>query len=414
MQVKEIKIDDYSYNLPNHRIAKYPANERDQSKLLYYKSGEISTKHFGEIHSLLSPETLLVMNNTKVIHARLVFYKTTGARIEVFCLEPLMPADYSQNFQQTERCIWKCAIGNLKRWKSGILQMNFSVNNINFILQAKQLNNDGRSYNVEFSWKAIDNELIEKPSFVQVLEITGKIPIPPYLNREAEECDTNSYQTVYSKSKGSVAAPTAGLHFTDSVFNSLKNNNIACEEITLHVGAGTFVPVKCEQIGDHPMHTEHFSVSKKCLTKIIAHLGKITAVGTTSVRTLESLFWLSIKLQKQLHSAELHIAQWEVYNLEGSQNVNTALNWLLQYMEKNNMTELRASTAIIIVPSYSFRVVNSIITNFHQPKSTLLLLIAAFVGNSWKDIYNYALQNDFRFLSYGDSSLLIPCCKTDI
>lgn len=397
---ENIRIEDYSYELPNDRIAKYPLEQRDQSQLLVYNQGEVSKDQFLNIDRYFDSDTTCVFNNTKVIQARLKFYKETGAQIEIFCLEPIEPSDYILAFQQTEKITWKCIVGNLKKWKNQDLKKKISINNIEIELTASKVSGEGNSQIIEFSWN--DNSF----TFSEILENIGLTPIPPYLNRESEIIDKDRYQTIYSKLKGSVAAPTAGLHFTDKVLKKLKEKQINFEEVTLHVGAGTFIPVKSETINNHEMHTEHF-VIKKSTIKNLLNSKKIVAVGTTSVRTIESVYWLGVKLL-QNNYFDSHISQWEVYKLSDDINKTDALNALLNYMDNMNVEELHASTQIMIFPGYQFKMVDILITNFHQPKSTLLLLIAAFIGDNWKKVYDFALNNNFRFLSYGDSSILIP------
>lgn len=397
---ENIRIEDYSYELPNDRIAKYPLEQRDQSQLLLYNQGEVGKDQFLNIDRYFDSDTTCVFNNTKVIQARLKFYKETGAQIEIFCLEPIEPSDYILAFQQTEKITWKCIVGNLKKWKNQDLKKKISINNIEIELTASKVSGEGNSQIIEFSWN--DNSF----TFSEILENIGLTPIPPYLNRESEIIDKDRYQTIYSKLKGSVAAPTAGLHFTDKVLNKLKEKQINFEEVTLHVGAGTFIPVKSETINNHEMHTEHF-VIKKSTIKNLLNSKKIVAVGTTSVRTIESVYWLGVKLL-QNNYFDSHISQWEVYKLSDDINKTDALNTLLNYMDNMNVEELHASTQIMIFPGYQFKMVDVLITNFHQPKSTLLLLIAAFIGDNWKKVYDFALNNNFRFLSYGDSSILIP------
>jgi S-adenosylmethionine:tRNA ribosyltransferase-isomerase len=400
--VKEIHIDDYDYELPNDRIAKYPLPERDESKLLVWKNKKITESTFRHLSEFIPENTLLVFNNTKVIQARLIFRKKTGAPIEIFCLEPEEPSDYAQAFAQTHSCTWSCLVGNSKRWKGGKLE--YQTTEIQ--CTAERINQTGEIQTIRFEWDNPDW------TFADVLEKCGELPIPPYLNRKTEISDKETYQTIYSKIKGSVAAPTAGLHFTDAVFQSLKERNIDREELTLHVGAGTFKPVKSETLAGHEMHSEWFSVKKQVIEQLIKKEGQIFAVGTTSVRTLESLYYIGVILEKNpgAHSEELTIPQWTPY-LESeshcSISASAALQNILNYMERNNMETLTTHTQILIAPGYSFKIVNGMITNFHQPKSTLLLLISAFVRGKWREIYDYALANDFRFLSYGDSSLLM-------
>lgn len=397
---ENIRIEDYSYNLPDEKIAKYPLQERDQSQLLVYNQGDISKDNFINLNNYIDSDSTLVFNNTKVIQARLAFNKSTGAKIEIFCLEPIEPADYNLAFQETEKLKWKCIVGNLKKWKSGKLSKRISVENTEIDLQAERISSDANSHIIEFTW---NNDSI---NFSQILENVGVTPIPPYLNRESEVIDKDRYQTIYSKLKGSVAAPTAGLHFTERTLEKLKQKNISIAEVTLHVGAGTFKPVKTETIDEHEMHTEHFIINKKTIENLIK-ANKIVAVGTTSVRTIESIYWLGVKLLAN-QSFESHISQWEAYKLENNISKIDALNAIVQFMDSKNIDQIDASTQIMIFPGYTFKMVDVLITNFHQPKSTLLLLIAAFIGENWKNAYDFALNNEFRFLSYGDSSILIP------
>ena len=404
--LKNINIKDYTYNLPSEKIAKYPLTKRNNSKLLIYKDKKVSQANFNALTEILPAETLLVLNDTKVIQARLHFWKETGAKIEIFCLNPYEPADYSQAFNAIGKCKWKCIVGNLKKWKNQILIKKFTIDNTEYQLTANRVGEEQDSQIIEFQWKS---EL----TFGTILENIGTTPIPPYLDRKAEQNDKQTYQTVYSKFDGSVAAPTAGLHFTKDVFDKLQKKNISTSEITLHVGAGTFRPVKSDTIGEHEMHTENFYVTRTNLQKYISNLGNITSVGTTSMRSLESLYWLGVKLLNKNSQIEnkLFISQWEVYNMPQNIDPKIALEALIKYMSLKNIETLYAATQIIIAPGYKFRIVNNLITNFHQPRSTLLLLVAAFVGNNWKKIYNYALTNEFRFLSYGDSSYLT--CTTN-
>ncbi len=400
LKPENIRIEDYSYELPDHRIAKYPLNQRDQSQLLIYNKGDISKDQFLNLDQYIDSNTTCVFNNTKVIQARLKFYKETGAQIEIFCLEPIEPSDYVLAFQQTERTTWKCIVGNLKKWKDKELRKTIRIQNIEIILKATKISNEGNAQIIEFTWN--NSEF----TFSDILENIGLTPIPPYLNRESEGIDKDRYQTIYSKLKGSVAAPTAGLHFTDSVLKRFKEKQIKLEEVTLHVGAGTFKPVKTETIDAHEMHTEHFVIRKESIGNLL-NSTKILAVGTTSVRTIESLYWLGVKLL-QNNNWDSHISQWETYGLSNTCSKEKSLKAILNYMDTNAITELHASTQIMIFPGYIFKMVDLLITNFHQPKSTLLLLIGAFIGNDWKKVYDFALNNDFRFLSYGDSSILIP------
>ncbi len=397
---RNIRIEDYSYQLPDERIAKYPLTERDQSQLLVYKNGEVSKNLFSYVDDYIESNSTLVFNNTKVIQARLKFAKSTGAQIEIFCLEPIEPSDYVLAFQQTERITWKCIVGNLKKWKTGDLIQKINIQGSEIELKAAKKESAGNSQLIEFTWNG------SGITFSEILESIGNTPIPPYLNRDSESIDKDRYQTIYSKQKGSVAAPTAGLHFTQRVLDKLKSKHVCIEEVTLHVGAGTFKPVKSETIDEHEMHTEHFVVTKDNLENLIRSKNIIT-VGTTSVRTIESLYWLGVKLIEN-GTLDAHISQWEAYELPNSISKNEALQALVDYLHKRNLHHLHASTQIMIFPGYSFKLVNKLITNFHQPKSTLLLLIAAFIGKDWKKVYDFALNNDFRFLSYGDSSILMP------
>lgn len=403
-ETKHIRISDYDYPLPDERIAKFPLPERDSSKLLVYRHGEVSEDRFTSLPQYLKPGMLMVFNNTKVIQARLHFRKETGALIEVFCLEPYSPADYAQNFQQTETCSWLCMIGNLKKWKEGVLRKEMTVNGRDLVLCAERGEAVGTSHAVRFSWN--DSTV----TFSDILECMGELPIPPYLNRETQESDKKTYQTVYSKIKGSVAAPTAGLHFTERVLSALDNAGIEREELTLHVGAGTFKPVKSEEIEGHDMHTEYISVRRSTIEKLIAHNGEAVAVGTTSVRTLESLYYIGLKLEKNMELSEegLHVNQWEPYEEASGLSTVRALQNIVDWLDRHGIETLHTSTQIIIAPGYKYHIVKAMVTNFHQPKSTLLLLVSAFVNGDWHRIYDYALSHDFRFLSYGDSSLLIP------
>ena len=400
---KHIHISDYNYNLPDERIAKFPLPVRDQSKLLVYRNGEISETRFTSLPDYVEPGTLMIFNNTKVIQARLHFRKETGALIEIFCLEPIQPNDYALNFQQTEHAAWLCMIGNLKKWKEGTLTRRMTVKGQDITLAATRGEARGTSHWVDFTW---DNPSV---TFADILEMFGELPIPPYLNRETQESDKETYQTVYSKIKGSVAAPTAGLHFTQRVLDALRAKGADLEEVTLHVGAGTFKPVKSEEIEGHEMHTEYISVSKGSIEKLIAHEGKALAVGTTSVRTLESLYYIGVTLSQHpdAQEADLHVRQWQPYETHPTLRATEALKHILHYMERHRLDALHTSTQIIIAPGYEYKVVKRMITNFHQPQSTLLLLVSAFVKGDWKRIYDYALSHNFRFLSYGDSSLLI-------
>ena len=408
MNTQEIHISEYNYDLPDERIAKFPKAERDQSKLLIYRHGEVGEDLFFNLPKYLPKGALMVFNNTKVIQARLHFRKETGALIEVFLLEPAQPADYEQMFQTTERCSWLCLVGNLKKWKEGALKRELQVKDEQVVLTATRRGEHGTSQWVDFTW---DNPQV---NFAEILDAIGELPIPPYLNRETQESDKTTYQTVYSKIKGSVAAPTAGLHFTNRVLEALDAHGVEREELTLHVGAGTFKPVKSDTIGQHEMHTEYVAVRRHTLERLLAHDGQAIAVGTTSVRTLESLYYMGLKVMNcpDLTEEQLHVNQWEPYlevsGERGEMSAVEALQALLDWMDRHQLTTLHSSTQIIIAPGYDYHIVKMLVTNFHQPQSTLLLLVSAFVKGDWHRIYDYALAHDFRFLSYGDSSLLIP------
>ncbi len=401
---KQIHISDYNYPLPDERIAKFPLSRRDSSKLLVYKQGEITETVFSNLPAFLPEAALMVFNNTRVIQARIHFRKVTGALMEIFLLEPAMPTDYELMFQTSGRCAWYCLIGNLKKWKEGTLEREFEHNGRKIVLTATRGELHGTSHLVEFSWNA------PSLSWAELLDIIGELPIPPYLNRDTEESDKTTYQTVYSKIKGSVAAPTAGLHFTPEVLSAIDACGVEREELTLHVGAGTFKPVKSEEIAGHDMHTEYISVRRQTIEKLIRHEAKAIAVGTTSVRTLESLYYIGVKLHANpnLAEEELHVNQWEPYETESALAPVEALKAILDYLDRNALPALHSSTQIIIAPGYEYKIVKMLITNFHQPKSTLLLLVSAFLKGDWQKVYDYALAHDFRFLSYGDSSLLIP------
>lgn len=403
-ETKHIKISDYNYPLPDERIAKFPLPVRDHSKLLVYRHGEVSETRFTSLPDYLEAGELMIFNNTKVIQARLHFRKETGALIEIFCLEPIQPNDYVLNFQQTSHAAWLCMIGNLKKWKEGSLHKEMNVKGHTITLTATRGECRGTSHWVDFTW---DNPEI---TFADILEVFGELPIPPYLNRETQESDKETYQTVYSKIKGSVAAPTAGLHFTERVLQTLRDKGVDLEEVTLHVGAGTFKPVKSEEIEGHEMHTEYISVNRQTIEKLIAHGGKAIAVGTTSVRTLESLYYIGVTIASHPDAGqeELHVRQWQPYETHPTMTTVESLQQILDYMKHHELEALHTSTQIIIAPGYTYHIVQKMVTNFHQPQSTLLLLVSAFVKGDWRTIYDYALAHDFRFLSYGDSSLLIP------
>lgn len=400
---RNIRIEEYNYPLPDERIAKYPLSQRDSSKLLIYDKGEVSHTQFSNIAELLPKGSLMIFNNTRVIQARLHFRKETGALIEVFLLEPYAPSDYELMFQTREECSWLCLIGNMKKWKEGALSRDINVNGMPIALTAERLGTHGTSQIVKLSW---NNENV---CFADLIDAAGELPIPPYLNRNTEESDKTTYQTVYSKIKGSVAAPTAGLHFTPEVLKDIDQHDIEREELTLHVGAGTFRPVKAEVISDHDMHTEYVSVSRHTIERLLAHNGQAIAVGTTSVRTLESLYYIGLHIMGgDTSDNAMHVKQWEPYEQRENTSATEALTAILEYMTVNELETLNASTQIIIAPGYEYKIVCRLITNFHQPQSTLLLLVSALVGDDWHKIYDYALDNGFRFLSYGDSSMLIP------
>ena len=410
--MKPIYIADYNYPLPDERIAKYPLAERDHSKLLVYKPSAISGQpseiiedRFYNIGDYIAPHSLLVYNNTRVIQARLEFHKRSGARIEVFCLEPIAPHDYQLSLGSTSGCTWKCMVGNAKKFNVESLELR--VERLGVTLRVSKGEQRGNTYEVHFSW---DDANV---SFAEILDAVGELPIPPYLNRKTEESDKRTYQTVYSRIKGSVAAPTAGLHFTERVLDDIRSRGIETEELTLHVGAGTFLPVKTADANEHTMHTEIIAVPKKAIEHIIAKLGHIVAVGTTSMRTLESLYFIGAKLRdseiSEYRDTEIHVGQFEPYEesvVSGQLSVKDSLQAIVDYLEATGQETLHAETQIMIKPGYEFRVVDQLITNFHQPQSTLLLLVSAFVHGDWKTIYDYALSHDFRFLSYGDSSIL--------
>lgn len=404
-QVQNISIQDFTYTLPEEKIATYALPDRDHSRLLIWNNGEILDERFDHLPDQLPKGSTLVFNNTRVIRARLFFHKHTGAKIEIFCLEPLDPVEYTQSFSRTDYCNWKCIIGNLKKWKDEVLIQRLEIEGRQIFFKAEKIKaSDSNAYEIKFSW---DNPLF---TFAEILEFTGNIPIPPYLHRESEAIDLTSYQTVYSKIKGSVAAPTAGLHFTEPVFEALEKKNIRCEEVTLHVGAGTFQPVKSETIGGHDMHTEHFIVSRKLIDRLATFETKIIAVGTTSVRTLESLYFIGCKIiaNSKLEADQLSVNQWDPYSFpKFIYSQREAFEALSAWLRERNLTELNSSTQIIILPGYTFRVISGMVTNFHQPQSTLLLLIAAFLGDEWKRIYAHALRENYRFLSYGDSNLYL-------
>lgn len=398
---RHIDINDFNYPLPDERIAKFPLAERSSSKLLIYDNGNISESHFRNVAEYLPEGAMLVFNNTRVVRARIVMHKASGARIEVFCLEPHNPADYERAFAIKGESEWSCIVGNLKKWKEGEIGIDFEYNGEPHTLRAEIVERGTREHIVRFRWSAYC-------SFGQLLETLGRIPIPPYLNRESEDIDNTRYQTVYARFEGSVAAPTAGLHFTPELIAEMREQGFSFEEVTLHVGAGTFLPVKDENAAQHNMHTEHFVITRQTLQNILHNAGRIVAVGTTSVRTMESLAALAWRIKcTGTPNVEQVVGQWELYDIPTEFLCKDVAEVLLNYMTDNGLEQLKAATQIMITPlGYHFRIVNYIITNFHQPKSTLLLLVSAYVGDNWKRIYDYALANDFRFLSYGDSSLL--------
>lgn len=403
MKIERINPGDYNYNLPDERIAQYPVKQRDMSQLLIYRNKIISKDIFRNVTDYIPSKSLLVFNNTRVIRARMLFKKDSGAVIEILCLEPATPSGYESSLGSVHPVEWKCLVGNLKKWKSGILSTTFSHKGILYSLKAEKIMQEGEAWRILFSWDSAEL------TFGEVTEIAGHIPLPPYINRTDEPEDNKRYQTVYSSVKGSVAAPTAGLHFTEKVLQDLENKNLESAEITLHVGAGTFKPIKSKNISEHQMHREHFTVTAQTIEKLIGHSGNIVAVGTTSVRTLESLFWTGVKLliDTEPVNTKFTLGQWEPYSINGEISFTSSMNALLSYMRNQGQTFIEASTGIMIVPGYEFKTIKGIITNFHQPGSTLLLLVSAWTGSDWKKIYDYALESNFRFLSYGDSSLLM-------
>ena len=398
--IPEIKIEDYNYPLPDDRIAKYPLSERDASKLLIYRNGNVSQDRFRNIAEQIPEGSVMVFNDTKVVPARLHFQRESGAHIEIFCLEPVLPEEYVTMFAVTERCRWKCIVGNVKRWKSDTLHLYNPLNDTEIEdmgLKADLVERCGETSIVEFTWK-------NGAPFSKVLEICGSVPIPPYLNRDTENIDLERYQTLYARFRGSVAAPTAGLHFTEDVLNEIRSRNVVTDTVCLHVGAGTFLPVKSSNVAEHTMHREPFVVTLPLLERLIDKTGSLVAVGTTSVRTLESLYYVGVKCIESGKPSD--VDQWEPYTREYPYTVQESLNAIADYLRANGLDELKVGTRIIIVPGYEFKLVDVLVTNFHQPQSTLLLLISAFVKGDWHNIYDFALENDFRFLSYGDSSIL--------
>lgn len=400
IMIPEIRIEDFNYPLPDERIAKYPLPQRDSSKLLIYQNEIVSESSFSFLPDQLPEDSLMIFNDTKVVPARLHFQRASGAHIEIFCLEPVFPQEYVSIFAATDKCRWKCIVGNVKRWKNDTLSLYNPLNDTDIAdmnLRADLVERVGETSVVEFSW---DNGA----SFSSVLEVCGSVPIPPYLNRDTEEVDLERYQTLYARFRGSVAAPTAGLHFTDNVLEAIRARNISTETVCLHVGAGTFLPVKSSLVSEHTMHREPFVVTLSLLEKLLQSKGKVIAVGTTSVRTLESLYFIGVScIEKGVPS---DVDQWDPYSRDYAYSLEESLSAIIKYLKDNDKEELSLGTRIIIVPGFRFRVVDVLVTNFHQPQSTLLLLISAFVGGDWKKIYDYALGHDFRFLSYGDSSVL--------
>ena len=404
--IRALRIADYDYDLPDERIAKHPLAQREQCKLLYYKGGDIQERKFWEVPSLLPERSTLIYNNTRVINARLRFRKETGSTIEIFCLEPVLPRDYEQIFQTTGHCVWQCLVGNSKRWKQGALTQTVTIEGLEVTLAATRGEQRGNAWEIAFDWDGSDKQI----TFADVLSAIGEIPIPPYLNRGTEESDSTDYQTVYSHIDGSVAAPTAGLHFTDEVLEECDHRGITRREITLHVGAGTFQPVKSEHIGDHPMHYEFINVPRGVIMDIINPPGPVIAVGTTSVRTLESLYYIGQILAEHPDADEeaLTVTQWMPYTTPCKIPTREALQNIVDYLDRHHADTYMGSTQLMIAPGFQYRIVNGMITNFHQPQSTLLLLVAAFVGNDqWRGMYDYAMDHGFRFLSYGDAQLLL-------
>lgn len=398
--IPQIRIEEFDYNLPDERIAKYPLEKRDASKLLMYREGKVSEYQFSTLPQLLPEDSIMVFNDTKVVPARLHFQRESGAHIEIFCLEPVSPEEYVSMFAVTDSCRWKCIVGNVKRWKNDTLSL-YNPGNAREIsemdLRADLVERCGETSIVEFKWS-------DGASFSKVLEVCGSVPIPPYLNRETEDVDLERYQTLYARYRGSVAAPTAGLHFTESVLDAIRNRNISTDTVCLHVGAGTFLPVKSSLVSEHTMHREPFVVTLTLLERILASEGDVIAVGTTSVRTLESLYYIGVSCIEK--GMPCDVGQWDPYSREYEYSTEESIKAIISYLKENGLDELKLGTRIIIVPGFRFRIVDVLVTNFHQPQSTLLLLISAFVDGEWKSIYDYALENGFRFLSYGDSSVL--------
>jgi len=406
-----IPISDYDYELPLERIAAYPLENRDESNLLLmYPDGSLKKDIFRNIAEYLEPEGLMVFNNSKVIPARIIFETNTGAKVEIFCLSPVKPSEYQASLQTRQTCTWECMIGNLKRFGQKYLEQHVNAGNKNITLKAEKAGNTENPALIRFSWDMPD------VSFSEILACCGHTPLPPYIKRPAEKSDVERYQTLYSKVEGSVAAPTAGLHFTSQVFDNLMKRSVEIEEITLHVGAGTFQPVKTPSVMEHKMHSEFFRVPSTFIKKLLNNKGQVTAVGTTAVRTLETLYWLGVKilLNKNTENDILQLGQWEVYHLPDDIKPEQSLHALEDFIESHNLDTISAFTSLLIIPGYKFKITDALVTNFHLPKSTLLLLIAAFTGDSWKKAYSYAMKNNFRFLSYGDSSLLFKVKEKDL
>jgi S-adenosylmethionine:tRNA ribosyltransferase-isomerase len=402
--IDHINLKQYTYSLPDDRIAMYPAEARDQSKLLVrMPSGELSSDLFANIQQYLKSGSHLFFNNSKVIPARLIFFNDTGARIEIFCLKPVDPADYELSLSRHTNCVWECMIGNLKKFNRSEIELTLAINNAAFKLKAEKLDINGNIAIIRFTW---NSEIL---TFAEVLSFAGQTPLPPYIKRHSVSSDRERYQTIYSSAEGSVAAPTAGLHFTSEVFKLIADKNISCHEVTLHVGAGTFQPIKKDNILDHEMHAEYFSITEDTINDLLRANGKVTCVGTTTVRTLESLYWIGVKLciNPEILPGELGLEQWECYHLQSDIPADKAFSAIDQWLKKFNLKHTMVPTRLMIVPGYSFHIAGNLITNFHQPGSTLLLLIAAFLGESWRAMYDHALKNGFRFLSFGDSSLLL-------
>jgi S-adenosylmethionine:tRNA ribosyltransferase-isomerase len=406
MKVEEIQIEQYDYNLPEQRIARYPLASRDASKILLYQNGDISHKQFLMIVDELQAGDVLISNNTRVIAARLFFKKKTGASIEIFCLEPV-GTSHQDAMLLHSKSVWKCLVGGAKKWKGDeTLECSFLFEGQETIVYATRIEQTADAFVIEFNW---DNKRL---TFSEILRSAGELPLPPYFNRQVESEDYNRYQTVFAQHDGSVAAPTAGLHFTPSVIEALQGKGVVSAHVTLHVGAGTFKPVSSETMEGHTMHSESFSVDKTLIERILKAQGRIVPIGTTSMRTLESLYWLGVKMKLNKLGNQLHIGQWDPYQLHDTVSMKDSFETLIDYCNTNHLERIDASTSILIAPGYDFKVCDGIVTNFHMPKSTLLLLVSAFIGDDWKRVYDYALNNDFRFLSYGDSSLLWRTVKS--